>query len=111
MEKIRVFKDGGETIGTLSFDRDRDLFLFEYDDGFIGFDFGDFNIKHGRSFELSEMYGLFSTAESYSRNMMCEEFHIEDPDSNESQWRFLTIYAENKSGSRGIYYEKYKKDS
>jgi len=93
METLLVKNCTEEDIGILSFDKTRNIFIFKYVDSFKGFSFSEINSKFGRVFESDTLFSLFSYQSSYNRTKLEEKYDLKNPDSNETQWFFLKLWA------------------
>lgn len=103
MEKLLVKNTPNTVMGVLSFDKEANLFTFEYDKDFEGLKYSDINVKNGRSFTQDSMFNLFSFDDSWGKSELIRIHQIEDKTENEIQWYFKTLLANEKGVSRAGY--------
>jgi len=104
-ENLIVFIGDNTAIGKLSFYQPLDIFYFTYSESFKGFPLGDINCNEGRSFKSDSMFSFFGFEDCWSRQKIAEEYGLENPNDNKSQWFILNLFAKKKQLLRGMRFE------
>ncbi len=102
--RIKI-SSASDVIGTIEFNRDSNSFLFNYDENFDGFPFGEINSDIDRKFESNTMFPFFEFEDCGSRQKIAEKHDLKNPDSNDAQWFILNLFAEKKQSLRGMRFE------
>ncbi|MFA7083191.1 MAG: hypothetical protein WC141_01525 [Arcobacteraceae bacterium] len=111
MKALLVIDKWRRAFGTLSYDTQKDIFYFKYDDNTPGYAFSDIDINEGKEFEQNSMFNVFSYDDSFARSELVRNLDLYDKSENQLQWFLKERLAITKSMScKGFYFEEIKED-